>query len=107
VQELVAYATELGYAGKISGYDLCKTLKGDKSAYVEYQKNGSKCDVSVREWTHTERTSKPARSLNADATRHRLIQTQGSTNVQLVNLATVVTGVTRAGLTKVSKEQLR
>jgi hypothetical protein len=106
--ELVAYATELGYTGKISGYDLFKTLKGvGQSAYVEFQKNGSKCDVSVREWTHAEVRSRPTRAPITDVTTHKQILTRGSIDVSLDNLATVVTGVNRTALTKVSKEKLR
>lgn len=108
LQELAAYATEITYSGKISGYDLCKTLKGNgKSAYVEYQKSGSKCDVSVRDYTHAEQTSKPTRIANAYINDHKLIQTQGITHVSLVALATVVTAVDRTGLKTISKEQLR
>lgn len=108
LEELAEYADKLNYTGKITGYDLCKTLKGsDKSAYVEYVRNGSKCDVSVREWTHAERTSKPARMNNPDVLKHQLIQTQGGSTVKLVQLPTVVTGVDRSGLTRISKEQLR
>jgi hypothetical protein len=108
LEELAEYASKLEYVGKISGYDLCKTIKGTgKSAYVEYKRNGSKCDVWVREWTHAEQTSKPARMANPNPLEHKLIQTQGSTNVKVASLQTVVTGVNRNGLTKISKEQLR
>ncbi len=102
--ELVTFATELGYTGKISGYDLHKTLKGgNDSAYVEYRKSGSKCDVHIRKWSQDEH---PARSANPDQATHKQLQARGF-NLSLINLATVVTGVDRNGVTKISKEKLR
>ena len=103
-QELVAFATALNYSGKISGYDLYKTLKGaNASAYVEYQTNGEKCDVHIRQWS---KNDKPARVANPDRGGHKLMQAKGF-NLSIIDLATVVTNVGRNNLVTISKEKLR
>lgn len=61
-EELAAYATGLGLTCRTSGYDLDDGVTAGfhlqgKSAYVEFEKFGSKCDVSVQTWesvAHTE-----------------------------------------------------
>jgi len=103
-QELVTFATALNYAGKISGYDLHKTLKAaNASAYVEYRMNGSKCDVHIRQWS---KNDKPNRVANPDRNGHKLMQAKGF-NLSIVDLATVVTDVDRTNIVKISKEKLR
>ena len=108
-QELLAFAQELGYRGRISGYDLAKTIKGNSvSAYVEYQKNGTKCDVSIRQWQPSD-PARPSKVANASGLNHRMMQAKGFT-LSLQNLASVVDpqhGINRNGLTKVSKQKLR
>ena len=66
-EELAAYAGGLGLKCRTSGHDLDDGvtagfhLKG-KSAYVEFEKFGAKCDVCVQTWEtvpHTEFSSAP------------------------------------------------
>lgn len=104
-QELVKFATELGFAGKISGYDLYKSFNGSNdSAYVEFRVNGNKCDVYVRKWGAQETPSGSTRNPNPNDHKKR---TGASGSMTLSPLINVVTGINTTGLTKISKTKLR
>ena len=101
--ELVEFATALSYTGKISGYDLDKTLAQGTSAYVEYRVNGDKCDVFIETWTgpHT-----PDRTANTNRQDHKG-KAGTMDNPSLIDLDTVVSNVTKSALVKISKDKLR
>ena len=101
--ELVAFATALAYTGKISGYDLDKTLAQGTSAYVEYIVNGNKCDISIEEWTGP---VKPVRTANVNKQDHKG-KAGTMDNPTFVDLVNVVSQVTKNALVKISKEKLR
>ena len=103
-RELVEFATQLNYTGKISGYDLDKTVDGTKdSAYVEFRKSGNKCDLHVAKWTGP---LKPPRAANTTPADHK--GREGTMdNPRLVNLVNVVTGIGPHTLTHVHKTKLR
>lgn len=105
--ELVAFATELTYTGKISGYDLDKRFPGiNRSALVEYRTSGTKCDVFVREWLDPGADAEPLRMNNPGRANHKImLATRGGMAIADIN--TVVTGVNRNNLAKISKEKLR
>lgn len=107
--ELLAYAGALHYTGKISGYDLQKSLPvSSTSAYVEFRKNGQKCDVFIREWTAAEQTTKIASKPNPNPADHRMLKIRNQGKVlTLEDIATVGTGVARNNLLQISKIQLR
>lgn len=106
MQELLAFAQELGYHGKISGYDLARTFKGNHvSAYVEYRRDGTKSDVWIRQWGQPSDPTRLPKVPNARDLKHRYLA-----NTSLQDLKEVVdpqNGVNRNGLTKISKQKLR
>ncbi|MDE1907377.1 MAG: hypothetical protein KGH75_13115 [Rhodospirillales bacterium] len=64
-EELKAYYDGLGLSCRISGYNLDDGIVGGfhkkgVSAYVEFEKFGSKCDVSVQSWDTVTYTAKKA-----------------------------------------------
>lgn len=101
--ELVTFATELNYTGKISGYDLHKTFTQKESAYVEYRRKGAKCDVHIRAW---DRKEHPATKTNPDRSAHKSLLAKGF-DLSLVDVQNVVSDVGRSNLIKISKEKLR
>ena len=103
--ELIAYASALGYAGKISGYDLHKSFAGEAtSAYVEFRAQNNKSDLYVRQWRHNEHAPKQA---NPDGARHKVKEGRSLENQGLTNLANVVSAIGAGVLNNVSKEKLR
>ena len=108
-EELITFANALNYHGKISGYDLTKSYPGDTSVYVEYRKNGLKCDVLIRQWLRATDPGGPenfVRVVNPQPAAHKIIQR----HLLLANLAelpSVVQNVNRHNLLPVHKEQLR
>lgn len=101
--ELQQIASALGYTGKISGYDLFKTLGNNTSAYVEFQARGPKCKLYIRRWAHDQTTKVP----NTNPDNHKIrIRPPGQVPT-LGPLASVITSLDRGQLTHVHKEQLR
>jgi hypothetical protein len=117
-QELVRYADMLGYHGKISGYDLSKTLTGaSDSAYVEYRINAKKCDVYIRKWDQfgSDANIKYPKVGNTTPTEHRRLKSNKTGDTFTAVLADLekgvvispTVGVDRNNLIKVSKQSLR
>jgi hypothetical protein len=109
-QELVAYASAFNYTGKISGYDLSKTLAGaSDSAYVEYRINGTKCDVHIRKWDQFGGDAHPPTVANPSPAEHQKLAIKGGVILieQVANVIDPANGVDRGHLTKVSKQKLR
>lgn len=104
-EELTDFATALGYGGRISGYQLNKSLtgkfSGTTSAYVEYDVTGIKCNVSVRQWGVNEHL--PAPTPNGNPADHQRMHP----NNGAVAMANIVTGINRVGINQISKEKLR
>lgn len=105
IEELVTFSSALGYTGKISGYDLFKSLGADASAYVEYRVNGSKCDLYIRKWSRD--NDHPTVTDNPDQNIHKVKHKVYGQAPTLKNLDKVVSGVSRDGVTHVHKEKLR
>jgi hypothetical protein len=61
--ELAAYASALGFRGKIRGYNLSKTINAT-SSYVEFRRNGEKCEIWVRPWVKNEETKETCFDIN-------------------------------------------
>jgi hypothetical protein len=103
--ELITFADTLNYKGRISGYDLSKTLGRDASAYVEYRVNGDKCDVFIRKW----QDEKPNRvGIPADQLRtHMFIKKRLGCTPALIDLQRIVVSVSPGLLNLVHKEKLR
>jgi hypothetical protein len=103
LMELKAFATALGYGGRISGYDLSDSLGATDSAYVEYRVNGEKCDVFVRRWNRgaeqTQTGVNTTPNLYVAKTGHRSAPTLAAPD-------TVITFLNRGNLTQVSKSKL-
>ncbi|WP_330924495.1 hypothetical protein [Candidatus Sororendozoicomonas aggregata] len=54
-KELLVFADQLNFKGKISGYDLYdKFSSKNESAYVEFRLNNKKIDVYVKKWEEDE-----------------------------------------------------
>ena len=105
--ELITFAAELNYTNKISGYDLDKGLPGGgKGAYVEYRKNGSKCDVHIREWDPRGVDAGEDRTANIHRNDHKFISVHFHI-ADLTDLDRVIRDIHHAPLTKISKEKLR
>lgn len=102
--ELLAIASALGYTGKISGYDLFKTLGSNASAYVEYRVNGPKCNLYVRRWDANEH---PPTAPNTDFTGHVAKHKTYGNPPTIIQLNNAITSVNRTQLTLVHKEKLR
>jgi hypothetical protein len=110
-EELITFANALNYRGKISGYDLFRTLGSNVSAYVEFNVNGSKCDLYIRKWLGDNDPGGPEdtnREKNPPDNKkiHKMILKKGF-DATLVELENVVSSVSRGNLVQVSKERLR
>jgi hypothetical protein len=101
--ELTAFATALGFAGKIRGYNLSGSPV-PPSAYVEFRKSGDKAEIWVKQWADADKTTGP----NTDRANHKIAITRagGVTTVENQN-AQVVTNVATAGLHLVHSTRLR
>jgi hypothetical protein len=103
-QELETFASELGYGGKIRGFNLSKTALAGGSAYVELRRTGEKCEIWVKRWADADRTTGPV----AERMHHQMIHlTEAGTKVTIKDRVTVVTNVTTAGLVHVASTRLR
>jgi hypothetical protein len=105
-QEIAIYANALVYTGKITGFNLSKHY-GDSvtSAYAEFRKVGSKCDLWVRKWSDP--VDKPKASSGANPNRADHIQImKRKAGIVSEDLATVYTSVPTDNLVKVSKQKL-
>ncbi|MBU6419358.1 MAG: hypothetical protein KGQ79_06480 [Proteobacteria bacterium] len=105
-EELAAYATGLGLTCRISGYNLDDAVgkfhTSGKSAYVEFEKFGSKCDVSVQTWDSVIHTTLKA-SQNPWGDDIKTIQGGNLTAVQ----GDIFDPVTAKALRKISKTKLQ
>jgi hypothetical protein len=104
-QELVDFASKLQHTGKISGYQINKSINfaqgGHTSAYVEYVINGEKCDVALRQWGDNEHL--PPLTANNHRTDHMMMHPKKGPSVK----DRVVENVNNMNLTSISKEKLR
>jgi hypothetical protein len=101
--ELLEFAGQLAYGGKIRGFNLSKSGVAS-SAYVEYRKVGEKCEIWIKHWSDADRT------LGAVASRlnHKIVVTRGGVDVTIEDVPRqVVTAVATAGLQHVHSERLR
>lgn len=105
--EMGIFAEKLGFTGRTSGYDLTKSFPGgNRSAYVEYNPSGDKCNVYIREWGAKEMPH--ARTTNPTPWDHkRRVGGGWFGKTTMAELDNVVTGVNEGKLTKISKERLR
>lgn len=103
--ELTTYATALHFGGRISGYDLHKTLGDGASAYLEYRVNGEKCDLYIRRYDQHAEQPHPT-APNPNPLTHR-VRTGGGNNPTLADLANAITFVDRNNLLRVHKQRLR
>ena len=105
--ELGIFASRLNLTGKASGYDLTKSYPGgNRSAYVQYDPAGAKCNVSIREWADGEMAT--GRVTNPTPWDHK--STNGGGWLHLaseIELDNVVSGIGAGALTPISKERLR
>ena len=100
--ELTAFATALGYNGKIRGYDLSGAgILG--SAYVEFRKKDDKCEMWVKVWADGDKTTGP----NTHANDHKITPPRGGVTVIENQNLQVVTAVTIAGMKHVHSTKLR
>ena len=100
-QELTEFANALNYTGKISGYDLYKTFQGaNDCAYVEFRANHHKCDLYVRQWMPGQENDV---MLGVPPQNHHVRHN----GVNMQNVDRAFTQISRIGVTKVSKQQLR
>ncbi|MFL5327560.1 MAG: hypothetical protein ACJ8C4_01485 [Gemmataceae bacterium] len=93
--ELKAFASDLGFKGPISGYDLSH-LNTTSSAYVEYRRVGSSCLMFAQPWTETGKTT----GANTGGVRQQKLVGSGQN-------PSVVTAVDTASLTQVFPVQMR
>jgi len=113
-EELLIYADKLHhYSGRISGFDLSKHYAGKTcSAYAEFRKVGTKCDLYVREWSDNVDKPQVQTLKNPNSADHIEINRKspvggGPATLRSWDLTMVPTSVPRDNLVKVSKQKLR
>lgn len=102
--EMFTFAHELGYAGKIRGFNL-STAGLPGSAYVQMRRAEGKCEIWIKAWSDADRTKNP----NINRMHHKMIHIGGGIDVTVkdTTTASVVTDVTTAGLRHATPEKLR
>lgn len=99
--ELATYAQALNFAGKIRGYDLTRSVANPPhSAYVEFRKVADKCEIWVKQWSDSDKTT------GHNPSRLTHLRTHPN-QTQLLDVVSVVTKVTTNGLTRVHSKRLR
>lgn len=103
--ELAAFAGRMNFTGRISGYNLDKFTKTGSSAYVEFRKNGTKCDAYVEDWDNVVHTT-GANPWGGDLISTR--PTGGGTVLLPAPAAPIYVTITPTGaLRRISKSKLR